>query len=149
MDKNHLKDIRFRLINYRIDQFAVFQDAVANRPEYLQHESEVRFNFLADSLILQCTSSVLFKNKDRPVATCMLTLDYELNPEDVESLKDSNDNTLILSRSLLALIASKTYGALRGALMAKLEPTTLRLLLPLSDMNRLIDSPIKVRVAKI
>lgn len=144
MDKPKKTPFLFRLLGSSIDQFAVFEKNNTDVNAEFDFESEVNIEYDVHTRIFKCQATVECNKLGKPVAKMSLTYRFEIAPESAEQLRVGDK--VILSKEILTYFCSKTYEGLRGALIAKLEPTSLRITLPLVNLADLIGPPLEVPV---
>ena len=139
-----MKKIGFRLIKNEIDQFAVFENNFTGADKHLMFDSSLHFHFNVNTLTLTCSCAVTCNSQTGMVATGAVSFTYEFEPSSINELR--KEDVLSLPEDLLVFLGSKTYGALRGVMLAKLEPTTVRLTIPLEDLSDIIDKPLEIKL---
>ncbi len=126
----------FRLVKSEINQFAVFEENYKRLDGQFDIKSNIAFNLDVFSSTLSCACSVNCYKDNLLVVKAEVTLYYELSKETFADM--THDNYVIVPKELLAYFGSNTYSTLRGVIMAKLESTQVRLVLPLGNLTRLI-----------
>lgn len=134
----------FRLLNSSIDQFAVFENNNCDNSNDFDFHSKINFSLDSSTLILSCATSVEISKKDKLVAVGAITFRFRLNEESVKN--NLTDGNFCISKDNLIYFASKTYGALRGVMIAKLEPTSIRTILPFADLSAIITGPFVIKM---
>lgn len=139
------KSAKFYLASSSIDEFAVFEDNNSPTDELIIN-STITFGFDINKNLLSCTSSVVFIKKDKPVVKCTLTYGYRLHEETLNGL--TKGSFIEFPKELLIYFGSKTYGGLRGVLLAKLEHTSIKTVLPLTNLNNIIKEPLRIKTGE-
>lgn len=136
--------LQFRLVKSTIDQFAFFEGN--NNPLIKEYETtwSIEFKYDSEERLLYCLTGVECCQNSKIVTTAAITLVFELRKEAVEDR--TKDGTFVIPSGHLSYFASKTCDTLRGVLMAKLEPTTIRITLPLINPEETIKKPIIVKL---
>lgn len=127
-----------------IDQFAVFENNYKGSDVEFNINSNIKFEYDVPSRTLRCQTSAEVNQQDRIVVVVMVTMGYELEEKTVKCL--TNANRITLPSELIAFFGSKTYGAMRGVLLARLEPTQVRFILPFIDINQIVRSSVEFDV---
>lgn len=140
-DKTENKSAKFSLVNTSIDEFAVFEDNNASS-DRLTVNSSISFGFDRDNGILTCRAAVDYIRNDRPLVRCALSYGYKLHEETIDEF--TNGDVIVIPREILVFFGSKTYGGLRGVLLAKLENTSVRTVLPLTNLNSVITDSLTI-----
>lgn len=147
MAENKSKIALFRIVNTVINQFAVFEENYSDVNAKFDFQSALRIVFDKGTNVLACTCEVSCLNGDKPVMKASITFGYELSPETVADF--TKGDTIIIPKDLLIYFGSNAYGALRGVVLAKLEPTKVRLIVPLESLDRIIDRPLVIKTESI
>lgn len=140
------KKATFNLCNAVINQFAIFEENNASNKEDINVNANFHIKYDEESNVVSNECSVTFLNGDKPILKAVVTLDYKLTSETVETL--IKNDTLTLPKDLLMYFASNTYGATRGVIMSKLEGSPVQLLLPLMELNPENIPPFKMKLAR-
>ena len=141
LDKPENKPAKFSLVNTSIDQFAVFEDNNASS-DRLTVNSSISFGFDHNNGILTCRAEVDYIRNDRPLVRCAVSYSYKLHEETINEF--TNGAVIVIPREILVYFGSKTYGGLRGVLLAKLENTSVRTVLPLTNLNSIITDSLTI-----
>ena len=136
-----MKQLGFRLISTKIDQFASFEENDNPAIEF-EFFSTLSFDFDREKNTLFCSCSVTGNKNNIVVVKGAVTFGYELDPISSKRLSEKESTELTVPKETLIFLASKTYGGLRGVLLAKLQNTNIRLVLPLTDLSEIITEPL-------
>lgn len=123
--------IRFRMSRINVNQFALLVDKM---PEHLGMDLELAYLIDEKNKIAACRLSEIFKDGDEKVMVLEITCEYEVHPEDWNSMtKDGQTN---LTREAMEIFAAQAVGTSRGVLFCKTEGTC---------MNGICLPPVNVR----
>lgn len=145
MANEKLKSAKFRFVGSAINQFAVFEENYKDNCE-INVKSQVKFEYLVADHVVCCESTATGVVEDRPIVRASMSFKFELSDATVNDLTNTDEGTVVIPRELLSYFGNTTYGALRGAVIAKLEPTRVRLLLPMIDLSRMIEKSMVVNI---
>ncbi len=126
----------FRIIKTNIDQFAVFEENYTNLDGVFDIKSKVLFQFDQAHSVLKCSCGVDCLKDNLIVVKAAITFEYELSEDTINGLIEGDK--IKFPKDLLVFFSTNAYGALRGVIMAKLESTAIRLILPVVDLSGFI-----------
>lgn len=89
--------------------------------------------------IIKATAAANLHQSKMPVFKCVVDLSFQIKNESWESFVDKGKRLIPLK--LLVYFGSKVIGALRGALFAKLEQMPIHIVLPLVNLEEIINEP--------
>lgn len=138
------KAAKFRLTKSEINQFAVFEENYKNINGQFDIKSVITFNFDIESATLSCSCEVNCLKENLLIVRAEVTLHYEISNETIGNL--THNNAIIIPKQLLAYWGSNTYSTLRGVIMAKLESTQVRLILPLNNLSNIIAENLTISI---
>lgn len=144
MHNHKQKTAVFRIIKSEINQFAVFEENYKNIDGQFNVKSSITFNFDVFSSTISCACLANCYKDDLLVVKAEVTLCYELSKETITDMTKSNE--IVIPKEILVYFGSNTYSTLRGVVMAKLEPTQVRLILPLENLSKLITQSLSVEI---
>ncbi|GFI38458.1 hypothetical protein IMSAGC016_00221 [Muribaculaceae bacterium] len=145
MPEKTTKRALFNIERGGIDQFAFFEDNYNVSADSLRLSSTVRFEYHTAKGMLDCECAVVGTQNGTIVLKASVLFTYGLAPETISDL--SEDGSIVIPKQLLVYFASNTYGALRGVLLAKLENTPLRLILPAVNLAEIVKDSLSVRLS--
>ncbi|MDE7414467.1 MAG: hypothetical protein K2N05_11880 [Muribaculaceae bacterium] len=138
MDKD-MQGAFFKIIGGGITQFAFFEENFNPASEDTQLDSSVSFTVEVEKRIVKATAAANLYQSKMPVFKCVVDLSFQIKNESWESFVDKGKR--MIPRKLLVYFGSKVIGALRGALFAKLEHMPMHIVLPLVNLEDIINEP--------
>lgn len=132
----------FRIVSAEPDQFAYLEENRAKNKENTETASDISFSYDTSSRMLKCTCSVKYQENKALVLIGGLSVTFELSSDTIDHYEQTDK--LEIPQDLLVFFATHTYGALRGMLIAKLESTAFRWILPIVSIKDLITTPFRI-----
>lgn len=132
----------FKPVYTSIDQYAVFEKNYKGPDTEFNVNSNIKFEYDLPTRTLKCQTSADVSQLENIVVTVMLTISYKLDEDTVRSL--SHADKITLPAELIAYFGSKTYGAMRGVLIARLQSTAIRFMLPFVDIKQMVRSSLEI-----
>lgn len=142
MPDEKIKKAVFRIENGAVEEFAFIEDNYDASNNRFNIHSEIRFNYDSSANAVDCHSTAVVSQDSSVVLKITLMMRFGLSPDTIMAL--SSQSRLVLPVELLHYFASTTYGALRGALMAKIERIPINIILPAVNLNDIIREPLVI-----
>lgn len=135
----------YRLGNQEMSEFALLADSFDPNAIY-SLRTDVQFSYQASAAMLKCRMSfMLLNDTQQPQLTAVFDSFFLIKEESIK--QNMTEGKLTFPENCLLHMASVTYSSLRGALLIKTQGTAFnRFLLPLLDVNKLIDHPFEVEL---
>lgn len=146
MDKKIQDGPGFRLFEEYIDEIALFEENIPSPKDTIEFNSNIGFKTEKTGVHLACECSVTCIAGGKIFAKVKVTFIYEFDPVAIEANTDKQDHSIIIPKDTLIYIASKTYGAMRGVLLAKLSTKGIKHVLPLINLSEIITTSFKIKV---
>lgn len=143
MDKG-LKKAYFQIKGGGIPEYAFFEENYDDSVKQFQLHSSLGFTFNADSNVLNCLCGVKIMQENLPILKSSVSFDYAIAEETIASLRKSKK--LIFPKSLLTYFGTNALGALRGVIMAKLETSQFKFILPPVNLNDIIEDDLTIEI---
>ena len=133
----------YRLANQELSEFAILTDSFDPNGIY-SLRTDVQFSYQASAAMLKCRLSfMLLTDTQQTQLTAVFDSFFLIKEESIK--QNTAGGKLTFPENCLLHMASVTYSSLRGALLIKTQGTAFnRFLLPLLDVNKLIDHPFVV-----
>lgn len=141
MDKN-LKQAYFQIIEGGIQEYAFFKENYDPTVPEFQLKSTISFQFTQDTNVLTSNAGITINQNGIPVLKCTISFDYSLLEETIREFTKCKQ--IVIPRDILIYFGSNALGALRGAIMAKLETTTFRFILPPVNLGDIIKESLTI-----
>lgn len=132
----------FKIIGGGITQFAFFEENFNPASEDNQLDSSVSFTVESENRIIKATAEANLSQYKMPVLKCVVELSFKVKKDSWDSFTD--EGKIVIPQELLVYFGSKVIGALRGALLAKLEQMPMHIVLPLVNLEEIITAPMVI-----
>ena len=141
MDKS-AKQAYFLINGGGIQEYAYFDENYDSSVSEFQLNSSLSFNYSPDTRILTSLCGITVNQKGLPVVKCTISFDYALTPETIKDF--STAKKIVFPKEVLVYFGTNSLGALRGAIMARLETTRFKFILPPVNLNDIIKDPLTI-----
>lgn len=139
MDK---KQAYFQITGGSIPEYAFFGENYDAADPQFHLNSTLSFKFTPDTRVLTSLCGITVNQKGVPVMKCSLTFDYTIAEETISDF--TKNKRIVIPKDILRYFASNSLGALRGAIMAKLETTPFKFILPPVNVADIIEEPLAI-----
>lgn len=141
MDKS-VKQAYFQINGGGIQEYAYFDENYNSSVSEFQLNSSLSFNFNPQTRILTSLCGVTVNQNGLPVVKCTISFEYALTLETVQDFSVSKK--IEIPQEILVYFGTNSLGALRGAIMARLETTRFKFILPPVNLNDIIKEPLTI-----
>jgi hypothetical protein len=136
-----MNNIGFKIINLKIEQWALFEEHYDSKNENIAINTNVQIKINDKNNQIGIFLTIQIEQNNQMLIKAQTSNHFEIENTKWDALK--NENTIIVPKDFAAHLAMISVGTMRGVLVAKTEQTTLaKLILPTLNVQKMFENDV-------
>lgn len=136
-----MNNIGFKIINLKIEQWALFEEHYDSKNENIAINTNVQIKINDQNNQIGVFLTIQIEQNNQMLIKAQTSNHFEIEKNKWEAMK--NESTIIIPKDFVAHLAMIAVGTMRGVLVAKTEQTTLsKMVLPTLNVQKMFENDV-------